>query len=142
MRIEPGKGIVAGDITGGDMSNRRVRLRTAPVPDRVPRHLTALPPERRFARPYLFLPPGLAARAAVLVTPFERRAGGLNDAEAGAVTAVRDRLAHTLASVSMPAVPFWIDAASGRTTRLDQPADGWRRRQLHDHHAVEVRAPR
>ena len=103
-------------------------------PDRAsPRWATPLPADRRAALPYLFVPPG------TLVTPYARRRRGLTDAEQGAVTVMRDRVAAALSTGARPAVPHWINPVTCRSTPIADAADAWVRRQLADHHAVTVR---
>jgi hypothetical protein len=98
-------------------------------------------PADRAASPWLLVPPGVAGRKAVLVSPYERGSRGLTDAEQDAVAAMQGRVADTLAAAPMPRVPFWIDPGTGRTTRLDHVGDGWINRRLADHHAVAMRTP-
>lgn len=106
-----------------------------PVDANPPRWAAPMPIERASALPWLFLPAGTVDRYPTLVCPYGKRRAGLTDAQRATVDAMVARIPAPL-----PAVPCWLDAQSGRVSRVEPVDVAWLQHKLRDHHAVQLRA--
>jgi hypothetical protein len=92
-----------------------------------PRWLAPMPADRAQAIPWL-------VAGDLLVTPWPARRGGLSDAEADAVRAVREHLVLAERDGRLPASDaVWIDARDGRCTPLTITSEAWLRGKMARH---------